>query len=64
MVASATWTGQSFLMAWAQSAGNLTNIYTNQYKAAWGSATIISDGNHSAGSRWLTADGRGNALAV
>jgi len=63
-MASATWTGKSFLVAWAQSGGSAFNVYVNEYKAAWGSATIISDGNHSAVFPWLTADGRGNALAV
>lgn len=63
-MASAAWTGTSFLVAWAQSAGSVANIYTTQYKTSWASPTIISDGNHSAGFPWLTADGRGNALAV
>jgi len=63
-LASATWTGTSFLVAWAQSAGNLNNIYTNEFKTAWSGTTIISDGTHNAALPWLTADGRGNALAV
>jgi len=62
--AAATWNGTSFLVAWAQSGGTPYHIYANEYKSAWGSATIISDGNHSSLLPWLTADGRGNALAV
>ncbi len=63
-LASAIWTGTSFLVAWAQSGGTPNNVYANEYKTAWGSAAIISDGNHSSLYPWLTADGRGNALAV
>ena len=64
LLASSTWTGSSFLVAWAQSGGSTSNIYANEYKAAWGTATIISDGNHSSSLPWLTGDTRGNALAV
>lgn len=64
LVASTRWTGASFLVAWAQSGGSITNIFANQYKTAWGTATVISDGNHSSNLPWLTADSRGNALAV
>jgi hypothetical protein len=64
-LATATWTGKSFLVAWAQSAGNLYNVYANEFKTAWGSTpSIISDGNHNAILPWLSGDGRGNALAV
>jgi hypothetical protein len=63
-MAAATWTGASFLVAWSQSGGTPYNVYANEYKTAWGSATIISDGNHSSLIPWLTGDGRGNALAV
>jgi len=63
-LASAVWTGSSFLVAWAQSAGTPYVLYANQYKTSWGSAAIISDGNHSGVLPRLSADGRGNALAV
>jgi hypothetical protein len=64
-LATATWTGKSFLVAWAQSAGNLYNVYANELKTTWGTMpTIISDGNHNAILPWLSGDGRGNALAV
>jgi len=64
LAASTRWTGTSFLVAWAQSGGSTSNVFANQYKTAWGSATVISDGNHSSNLPWLTADSRGNALAV
>jgi hypothetical protein len=65
-LASASWTGKSFLVAWGQSGGSTVHIYANEYKAAaWAAMpTIVSDGNHSSSLPWLTADGRGNALAV
>lgn len=64
-MAASTWTGSSFLVAWSQSGGTPSHIYATEFKAAaWGTTTIVSDGNHSSGIPWLTADGRGNALAV
>ncbi|HKO53170.1 MAG TPA: Ig-like domain-containing protein [Polyangiaceae bacterium] len=64
-LATATWTGASFLVAWAQSGGTPNHIYATEYKGtAWGTTAIISDGNHSSFVPWLTADGGGNALAV
>lgn len=63
-LASTAWTGSSFLVAWAQSAGALNDIYANEYKAAWGTAAIVSDGNHSSLLPRLASDGRGNALAI
>jgi hypothetical protein len=64
-MAAATWTGASFLVAWSQSGGATSHIYATEYKGtAWGTTTIVSDGNHSSGIPWLTGDGRGNALAV
>jgi len=64
-MATSTWTGGSFLLAWSQSGGSPNHIYATEFKGtAWGTTTIISDGNHSSGIPWLTADGRGNALAV
>lgn len=64
-MAAATWTGASFLVAWSQSGGTPYHVYATELKgAAWGKTTIISDGNHSSLIPWLTADGRGNALAV
>jgi hypothetical protein len=63
-MASATWTGTSFLVAWTQSGGSLSNIYASEYKTAWSSAVIVSDGNHGTSPPWLSPDGRGNALAV
>jgi hypothetical protein len=49
-------------VAWVQSGGT----YSNEYKTAWGTARVISDPTHSAAPAppWLSADGRGNALAV
>ncbi|MES1175638.1 MAG: Ig-like domain-containing protein [Myxococcales bacterium] len=58
------WTGSSYLVAWAQSGGTPYNVYTNEYKTAWGSASIISDGNHTSSFPSLAADGRGNALML
>jgi len=64
-MASATWTGTSFLVAWSQSGGALSHVYAAEFKgAAWGTTSIISDGNHTSYAPWLTADGRGNAMAV
>jgi len=63
-MASAAWTGTSFLVAWSQSAGSVANVYAAQYKTSWAIPLIISDGTHSATFPWLTADGRGNGLAV
>ena len=62
--ASAAWTGSSFMIVWSQSGGTPYHVYANQYKAAWGTASIVSDGNHSSQLPWLTVDRRGNALAV
>ncbi|HYQ00518.1 MAG TPA: Ig-like domain-containing protein, partial [Polyangiaceae bacterium] len=62
---SAAWTGASFLVGWAQSGGTPNHVYATQLKGGiWGTATIVSDGNHNSGAPWLTGDGRGNALAV
>ncbi|MEI9938281.1 MAG: Ig-like domain-containing protein [Pseudomonadota bacterium] len=63
-MAAAAWTGTSFLVAWAQSAGTPYDIYANEYKTGWGTAAIISDGNHTSVVPQISADGRGNALAV
>src|SRR6478735_10089849 len=62
--ASAAWTGSSFMLVWSQSGGTPYHVYANQYKAAWGTASIVSDGNHSSLLPWLAVDRRGNALAV
>jgi hypothetical protein len=63
-MASATWTGKSFWVAWAQSAGTPYNVYVNEHTTSWGAPVIISDGKHSGTFPWLSSDGRGNALVV
>ena len=41
-------------MAWSQSGGSLSNIYASEYKTAWSSAVVVSDGNHSSSPPWLS----------
>jgi len=63
-LASSAWTGKGFLVAWSQKAGELGDIYANQYTSSWGRATIVSDGNHGASQPFVEGDGRGNALLL
>jgi len=63
--AALTWTGRSFVAAWAQYSGTANNVDASEFVSEWSKVAVLSDGDHGAAAAPVAAaDGRGHAIVA